>query len=138
MSSSKKNHYKEKMMNRKKEKDRGGEEKPEQPELPKYQDRAKEGREDQNPDYEASELGSFRVVAPPDAVDLRHEDAMKISIENSKYLGESDGGGDFIVFTRWGRVGVKGQNKLQGPFTSRDEAIQEFEERFYAKTKSVV
>ncbi|XP_026445164.1 poly [ADP-ribose] polymerase 2-like [Papaver somniferum] len=50
---------------------------------------------------------------------------------------ESDGGGGFMVFTRWGRVGVKGQNKLQGPFTSRDEAIHEFEERFYAKTKNL-
>ncbi|KAI3912867.1 hypothetical protein MKW98_012809 [Papaver atlanticum] len=87
MSSSKKNHYKEKMMNRKKEKDRGGEEKPEEAELPKYRDRAKERREDQNPDYEASELGSFHAVAPPGAVDLRPEEAMKISIENSKYLG---------------------------------------------------
>ncbi|KAI3883815.1 hypothetical protein MKW92_052927 [Papaver armeniacum] len=50
---------------------------------------------------------------------------------------ESDGGGGFMVFTRWGRVGVKGQNKLQGPFTSRDEAIHEFEERFYAKTNNL-
>ncbi|RZC53397.1 hypothetical protein C5167_012249 [Papaver somniferum] len=157
MSSSKKNHYKDKMMNRK---NRGGGEKPEDPELPKYRDRAKEGREDQNPDYEASELGSFHAVAPPSVVDLRPEDAMKISIENSKYLGgiglcggeiydamlnqtnlsdnnKSDDGGDLMVFTRWGRVGVKGQNKLQGPFTSRDEAIQEFEESFYANTKYV-
>ncbi|MCL7029163.1 hypothetical protein MKW94_008478 [Papaver nudicaule] len=91
MSSSekKKNHYKEKMMNRKKERDRaaGIEEKPEEPDLPRYRDRAKERREDQNPDYELTELGSFHAVAPPGAVDLRPEDAMKISIENSKYLG---------------------------------------------------
>ncbi|KAI3838551.1 hypothetical protein MKW92_014485 [Papaver armeniacum] len=64
-----------------------GDEKPEEAELPKYRDRAKERREDQNPDYEASELGSFHAVAPPGAVDLRPEEAMKISIENSKYLG---------------------------------------------------
>ncbi|KAI3902158.1 hypothetical protein MKW92_040994 [Papaver armeniacum] len=51
MSSSKKNHYKEKMMNRKN-----------------------------------FRLGSFHAVAPPGAVDLRPEEAMKISIENSKYL----------------------------------------------------
>ncbi|KAH7847638.1 hypothetical protein Vadar_028401 [Vaccinium darrowii] len=44
--------------------------KEEQPELPKYRDRAKEHREDQNPDYEASELGSFHAVAPPRTVDL--------------------------------------------------------------------
>lgn len=47
------------------------EEKPEEPELPKYRDRAKERREDQNPDYEPTELGSFHAVAPPGNVDLR-------------------------------------------------------------------
>ncbi|OVA08298.1 Protein RED [Macleaya cordata] len=79
MSTSKKNH-KEKMIRRK-------EEKQEEPDLPKYRDRAKERREDQNPDYEPTELGSFHAVAPPGAVDLRIADAQKISIENSKYLG---------------------------------------------------
>lgn len=49
----------------------GREEKAEQPETPKYRDRAKERREDQNPDYEATELGSFHAVAPPGTVDLR-------------------------------------------------------------------
>ncbi|KAL6905644.1 hypothetical protein ACP4OV_003245 [Aristida adscensionis] len=77
--SSKKNHYKEKMMRRK-------EEKKEEPEIPKYRDRAKERREDQNPDYEPTELGSFHAVAPP-GTDLRLADAQKISIEKSKYLG---------------------------------------------------
>lgn len=79
---SKKNHHhhKEKTVRRK-------EEKVEEPELPKYRDRAKERREDQNPDYEATELGSFHAVAPPGTVDLRSADAQKISIENSKYLG---------------------------------------------------
>ncbi|CAL9065602.1 suppressor of mec-8 and unc-52 protein homolog 2-like isoform X1 [Musa acuminata AAA Group] len=79
MSSGKKN-YKEKMMRRK-------EEKREEPETPRYRDRAKERREDQNPDYEPTELGSFHAVAPPGTVDLRLTDAHKISIENSKYLG---------------------------------------------------
>lgn len=37
---------------------------------PKYRDRAKERREDQNPDYEPNELGSFHAVAPPGNVDL--------------------------------------------------------------------
>ncbi|XP_024545885.1 suppressor of mec-8 and unc-52 protein homolog 2 [Selaginella moellendorffii] len=50
--------------------------------LPKYRDRAKERREDQNPDYElmaaASGISSLHAVAPPGA---------KISIANSKYLG---------------------------------------------------
>ncbi|XP_034700207.1 suppressor of mec-8 and unc-52 protein homolog 2 [Vitis riparia] len=79
MASSKRNH-KEKIIRRK-------EEKPEEPELPKYRDRAKERREDQNPDYEPTELGSFHAVAPPGTVDLRSADANKISIEHSKYLG---------------------------------------------------
>ncbi|XP_062182512.1 suppressor of mec-8 and unc-52 protein homolog 2-like [Phragmites australis] len=77
--SSKKNYYKEKMMRRKEEK------KVEQ-ETPSYRDRAKERREDQNPDYEPTELGSFHAVAPP-GTDLRLADAQKISIEKSKYLG---------------------------------------------------
>ncbi|KAL4333706.1 hypothetical protein GQ457_07G039440 [Hibiscus cannabinus] len=79
MTSSKK-HYKEKIARRK-------EEKAEEPEQPKYRDRAKERREDQNPDYEPTELGSFHAVAPPGTVDLRSADAHKISIEKSKYLG---------------------------------------------------
>ena len=46
------------------------EEKTEEPETPKYRDRAKERREDQNPDYEPTELG-FHAVAPPGTVDIR-------------------------------------------------------------------
>ncbi|CAI8602481.1 unnamed protein product [Vicia faba] len=62
------------------------EEKPEEPELPKYRDRAKEHREDQNPDYEQTELG-FHAVAPPGVVDITSSDAYKLSIEKRKYLG---------------------------------------------------
>ncbi|KAL3642872.1 Smu-2 suppressor of mec-8 and unc-52 protein [Castilleja foliolosa] len=80
--SSKKNH-KEKTTRRHYTK----EEKPEEPELPKYRDRAKERREDQNPDYEITELTSFHAVAPPGNVDLLAADAHKLSIEKSKYLG---------------------------------------------------
>ncbi|KAL5223582.1 hypothetical protein ABZP36_010221 [Zizania latifolia] len=79
--SSKKNYYKEKMMRRKEEN-----QKKEEPETPRYRDRAKERRDDQNPDYEPTELGSFHAVAPP-GTDLRLADAQKISIEKSKYLG---------------------------------------------------
>ncbi|KMT14106.1 hypothetical protein BVRB_4g079290 [Beta vulgaris subsp. vulgaris] len=64
----------------------GGEEKPEEPELPKYRDRAKERREDQNPDYEPTDLG-FHAVAPPGNVDLKAADSQKLAIERSKYLG---------------------------------------------------
>lgn len=41
---------------------------------------------------------------------------------NSNYLYfqclEKDGGGSFYVWTRWGRVGVVGQNKLE-PFSNQ-------------------
>lgn len=42
--------------------------------LPRYRDRAKERREDVNPDYDATaaELGSLHAVAPPGTVDLRY------------------------------------------------------------------
>ena len=53
-----------------------------------------------------------------------------------KLFAESDDGGKFMVYARWGRVGVKGQDKLQGPLTSRESAISEFEQKFYAKTKN--
>ncbi|KZV44726.1 suppressor of mec-8 and unc-52 protein2 [Dorcoceras hygrometricum] len=79
--SSKRNH-KEKAVRR-----HPKDEKPEEPELPKYRDRAKERREDQNPDYEITELTSFHAVAPPGTVDLLSADAHKLSIEKSKYLG---------------------------------------------------
>ncbi|CAN1859316.1 Poly [ADP-ribose] polymerase 2 [Linum perenne] len=51
-------------------------------------------------------------------------------------LLESDDGGRYMVYNRWGRVGIKGQDKVFGPYTSRDSAIHEFEEKFYAKTKN--
>ncbi|XP_031399432.1 poly [ADP-ribose] polymerase 2 isoform X2 [Punica granatum] len=51
-------------------------------------------------------------------------------------LLESDGGGSYMVYYRWGRVGVKGQDNLLGPYTSRDTAIHEFTQKFYSKTKN--
>ena len=33
-------------------------------------------------------------------------------------------------------MGVKGQDNLQGPYTSRESAIQEFKQKFLAKTKN--
>ncbi|CAM0881176.1 unnamed protein product [Alopecurus aequalis] len=50
---------------------------------------------------------------------------------------ESDAGGSFIVYNRWGRVGAQGQQKLHGPFSTRDEAIYEFERKFEDKTNNV-
>ncbi|XP_054802081.1 poly [ADP-ribose] polymerase 2 isoform X2 [Prosopis cineraria] len=49
---------------------------------------------------------------------------------------ESDDGGKFLVYNRWGRVGVKGQDKIHGPYASCETAIQEFENKFFAKTKN--
>lgn len=44
------------------------EEKAEEPEQPKYRDRAKERREEQNPDYE--EFGAYHAVGPPGTADI--------------------------------------------------------------------
>ncbi|WVY95859.1 hypothetical protein V8G54_028010 [Vigna mungo] len=49
---------------------------------------------------------------------------------------ESDSGGEFLVYNRWGRVGVKGQDKIHGPYKSCESAIQEFEQKFLAKTNN--
>ncbi|KAK6120189.1 hypothetical protein DH2020_046095 [Rehmannia glutinosa] len=49
---------------------------------------------------------------------------------------ESDDGGKFMVYFRWGRVGVKGQDKLNGPYTSQQVAVSEFEKKFFDKTKN--
>ncbi|KAK3164340.1 hypothetical protein QOZ80_1AG0016250 [Eleusine coracana subsp. coracana] len=50
---------------------------------------------------------------------------------------ESDSGGSFMVYNRWGRVGARGQDKLHGPFTIRDQAIYEFEGKFQDKTNNL-
>ncbi|CAI5502756.1 unnamed protein product [Closterium sp. Naga37s-1] len=55
-----------------------------------YRDRAKERREEVNPDYKdaavPSHLGQLNAVAPP-GVDLTTTDAHKLAIEKSKFLG---------------------------------------------------
>lgn len=62
-----------------------------------------------------------------------------IGNNNNKYyviqLLESDCGRTYIVYTRWGRVGQKGQTNLS-PFTSCDAAIKAFEAKFFDKTKN--
>ncbi|KAJ1283807.1 hypothetical protein BS78_03G155000 [Paspalum vaginatum] len=50
---------------------------------------------------------------------------------------ESDAGGSFMVYNRWGRVGARGQDKLHGPFPTRDQAIYEFEGKFQDKTNNL-
>lgn len=49
---------------------------------------------------------------------------------------ESDDGSTFMVYNRWGRVGMKGQDKLHGPYICAQPALNEFEQKFYAKTKN--
>ncbi|KAI5680455.1 hypothetical protein M9H77_01682 [Catharanthus roseus] len=49
---------------------------------------------------------------------------------------ESDGGGRYMFFNRWGRVGSKGQQKISGPYTSKDSATSEFESKFFDKTRN--
>ncbi|KAJ6848626.1 poly [ADP-ribose] polymerase 2-A [Iris pallida] len=49
---------------------------------------------------------------------------------------ESDDGGKFMVYYRWGRVGVRGQDKLHGPYASRNEAIGEMSRKFFDKTRN--
>uniref|UniRef100_A0A0D9V0P4 Poly [ADP-ribose] polymerase n=1 Tax=Leersia perrieri TaxID=77586 RepID=A0A0D9V0P4_9ORYZ len=49
---------------------------------------------------------------------------------------ESDAGGSFMVYNRWGRVGARGQDKVHGPFSSREQAIYEFEGKFHDKTNN--
>ncbi|PPS00040.1 hypothetical protein GOBAR_AA20633 [Gossypium barbadense] len=51
-------------------------------------------------------------------------------------LPESDDSKTYMVHNRWGRVGVKGQIKLHGPFTSRQAAIDVFQTKFFNKTKN--
>lgn len=41
-----------------------------------------------------------------------------------------------MVYNRWGRVGIKGQDKLHGPYTCMQSALDEFEHKFHAKTKN--
>ncbi|KDO25317.1 hypothetical protein SPRG_20726 [Saprolegnia parasitica CBS 223.65] len=40
----------------------------------------------------------------------------------------------FFVFARWGRTGSAGQSKLEGPFSTSDEAQAEFDKKFLEKT----
>lgn len=50
---------------------------------------------------------------------------------------ESDAGNRYYVYNRWGRVGVKGQDKLFGPFSVKETAVAEFEAKFQDKTRNI-
>lgn len=55
---------------------------------------------------------------------------------NTGLIAESDDGRTFMVYNRWGRVGVRGQDKLHGPYSSRERAVNEFQLKFFDKTKN--
>lgn len=63
-----------------------------------------------------------------------------IKNNNNKFyviqLLESDSGGTFWVWTRWGRVGVPGQNALASYGSNRDAAVAFFKKKFHDKTKN--
>ncbi|KAG0607487.1 hypothetical protein M758_8G032700 [Ceratodon purpureus] len=48
----------------------------------------------------------------------------------------ANGSRSYYCFSRWGRVGVKGQQNLAGPFPYAEAAVSEFMSKFYAKTKN--
>ncbi|KAJ0743061.1 putative NAD(+) ADP-ribosyltransferase [Helianthus annuus] len=54
----------------------------------------------------------------------------------TELLAESNNGSAYMVYNTWVRVGVKGQDKLHGPYTSVQSALDEFEQKFYTKTKN--
>ncbi|KAJ3056683.1 Poly [ADP-ribose] polymerase 2 [Rhizophlyctis rosea] len=64
----------------------------------------------------------------------------EISQNNNKFyviqLLEEDGKQSYYVWTRWGRVGVNGQNKLEPCGSSLDKAKMLFEKKFQDKTKN--
>ena len=60
--------------------------------LPRYRDRAKERREDVNPDYDSTsaELGSLHALGPPGTVDLRYVKRFYFySVTNCSCIGAS-------------------------------------------------
>ena len=62
-----------------------------------------------------------------------------IGNNNNKFyivqLLQSDGGMQYYLWTRWGRVGYSGQSALQGPFGSAQQGISLFNSKYGAKTR---
>ncbi|CCA69405.1 related to NAD+ ADP-ribosyltransferase [Serendipita indica DSM 11827] len=62
-----------------------------------------------------------------------------ISANNNKFyviqiLCPKNTDSNYLVFTRWGRVGENGQNAVKGPFSSPAQAIAEFKKVFKSKS----
>jgi len=90
-------------------------------------------------DSVCSEAGSTHVIEDQGVVFDCMLNQTNIAGNNNKFYViqalEADGGGKFYCWTRWGRVGERGQFKLM-PLPSRDAAMSDFRKKFYEKTKN--
>ncbi|CAN6561532.1 unnamed protein product [Malus baccata var. baccata] len=82
-------------------------------------------------DYHVLQLGDDIYDAMLNQTNVGHNNNKFYLIQ----VLESDVGGSFMIYYRCGRVGVKGQNTL-APHTSRENAINEFKQKFYDKTRN--
>jgi poly [ADP-ribose] polymerase len=57
------------------------------------------------------------------------------NINQCLLIVESDVGGSFIIYHRWGRVGVQGKQKVEA-YSTRNQAIYEFKGKFQKKTNN--
>ncbi|XP_048504416.1 poly [ADP-ribose] polymerase 2-A isoform X2 [Beta vulgaris subsp. vulgaris] len=82
----------------------------------------------------------YHVLKMGDAIYDAMLNQTNVGDNNNKFyvlqVLEADGGGTYMVYNRWGRVGVKGQDKLFGAYSCRETAVQEFEQKFLAKTRN--
>ncbi|KAJ7536040.1 hypothetical protein O6H91_12G054800 [Diphasiastrum complanatum] len=91
--------------------------------------------------YLPSDIQSkFHVLQRGDVIYDAMLNQTNVGDNNNKFyvlqVLESDTSNSYHVYNRWGRVGVKGQDKLAGPYSSRDQAIIAFETKFFEKTKN--
>lgn len=83
----------------------------------------------------AEGLSHARVLAHHKTVQI------EVSSNTDKYFvmqslqGDASGGGSkWLVFTRWGRTGTKGQIRCEGPYETAEEAHAVLEKKFKEKT----
>ncbi|KAM1042295.1 hypothetical protein ACFX2C_031378 [Malus domestica] len=82
-------------------------------------------------DYHVLQLGDDIYDATLNQTNVGHNNNKFYLIQ----VLESDVGGTFMIYYRWGRVGVKGQIKLAS-HASCESAINEFKQKFYDKTRN--